>query len=313
MRPVKAVIRRLPPLNALRAFESAARHLSFKKAAEELNVTPAAISQQVKTLEDSLGQKLFRRLPRAIVLTEAGQRALPHLSAGFERLVRGVEELATASGVLTVSVAPSFGGRWLVPRLGRFRDVHPEIEVRIDATERLADLERDDVDMAIRFGRGDYSGLACDTLFQETAVPVCATSLITAERPLAVPEDLGKHTLLQQWRAVEDETLPNWRMWLKAAGVEGVDGEAGPRFSDFAMTVSAAIAGQGVALSPRALIEAELADGRLVAPFCEVDGATGDFSYFLVVPEARLRVPKIRAFRAWILEEVATYAGADLA
>ncbi|MEM9148395.1 MAG: transcriptional regulator GcvA [Pseudomonadota bacterium] len=302
------VNRRLPPLNALRAFESAARLLSFKKAAEELHVTPAAISQQVKTLEDALGQKLFRRLPRALILTETGQRALPHLSAGFERLARGVEQMSSASGVLTVSVAPSFGGRWLVPRLGRFRDIHPEIEVRVDASERVVDLDRDDVDLAIRFGSGDYPGMACDTLFRETASPVCAPSLITAERPLAVPEDLRHHTLLQQWRATEQEVSPTWGMWMKAAGVEGVDSEAGPRFSDFAMTVMAALAAQGVALSPRALVEAELADGRLIAPFDDIDGATGEFSYFLVIPEARLRVPKVRAFRTWILAEVAAYA-----
>ena len=302
-------MRRLPPLNSLRAFEAAARHLSFKQAADELGVTPAAISQQVKALEDLIGQRLFRRLPRAIELTESGARAAPHLTAGFERIARGVEEIAAATGMLTVSVAPSFGGRWLVPRLGRFRAVHPEIDVRIDASERLVDLHREDVDLAIRFGAGNYPGLARDCLFAEVAVPVCAPALLGGESPLRVPADLARQTLLQLSRSGgEPETMPNWSMWLKAAGVEGVDPAAGPRFSDFGMVLTAAIAGQGVALSPRALVAGELRDGRLVAPFAEIEGAAPDFSYYLVHVPERARVPKIRAFRSWILAEVADYA-----
>ncbi len=173
--------RPLPPLNALRAFESAARHLSFTKAAAELNVTPAAVGHQVKALEALLGVRLFRRLTRALRLTEAGQAALPAISQGFEKLAQGVEEMRahSESGLLTISVSPAFGAMWLVPRLERFRSRHPEVEIRIDGTDRTVDLARGDADVALRYGPGGYQGLRVDRLFSPLNTPVCSPALLT--------------------------------------------------------------------------------------------------------------------------------------
>jgi len=303
--------RRLPPLSSLRAFEAAARHLSFKRAAEELSVTPAAVSQQIRTLEETLGVRLFRRLPRAILLTDAGQRALPHMTTGFDALARGVAEARRAGrqGPITVSVAPSVGGRWLVPRLGHFAEAHPGIDVRVEASEALTDFETDGVDLAIRFGRGDYAGLRSVPLMADVAVPLCAPALTAGPHALRVPDDLAHHTLLHLSRNMGSSATPNWGMWLKAAGVEGVDPEAGTRFSDLSMLISAAVAGQGVALGPRALVSEELSLGRLVVPFCgETD--IGAFSYFLVMPEDRAADPRVAAFADWVIAEAAAMESA---
>ena len=299
--------RRLPPLNSLRAFEAAARHLSFKKAAEELYVTPAAISQQVRALEEYSGVPLFRRLTRSLRLTEAGQAALPPLREGFDRLAEATEALRAEgrTGVLTVSVAPSFGAKWLVPRLDRFRDAHPEYDVRIDASDALASFAGDGVDVALRYGRGTYRGLRADCLMSEVAFPVVSPRLIERGPPLRRPEDLRHHTLLHvQWK-MEDESAPNWRMWLKAAGVEGVDPERGPRFTIETMAVEAAIAGQGVALAGGALVAADLKAGRLVRPFPPSVSEATAFCYYVVYPEAKAAEPRVTAFRDWVLAEVA--------
>ncbi len=306
--------RRLPPLNSLRAFEAAARHLSFKRAAEELHVTPAAISQQVRALEEHCGRELFRRLTRALRLTEAGEAALPALREGFDRLAEGAEAMRAASrgGIVTVSVAPSFGAKWLVPRLDRFREAHPEYDVRVDATDALAGFSGDGVDVALRYGRGVYRGLHAECLMSEVAFPVCSPRLIEKGPPLKRPEDLAQHTLLHlQWK-MEDDAAPNWRMWLKAAGVEGVvDAGRGPRFTIESMAVEAAIAAQGVALGSGALVEADLRSGRLVRPFppsvCEATA----FCYYLVYPEAKAADPKVSAFRNWVRAEVARAGPGD--
>ena len=296
---------RLPPLNALRAFEAAARHLSFTKAAAELNVTPAAISHQVKALEDFLDIPLFRRLTRALLLTEAGQAALPTLREGFDKLAEAAEQLRRHqdSGVLKVSVTPSFGAKWLVPRLDRFRAVHPEIDVRLDATDSLTDFGRDDVDIALRYGTGDYPGLRVDPLVTAVAYPVCSPRLLDGPQPLGGPGDLHHHTLLHvEWR-MADEASPNWRMWLLAAGVEGIDPMRGPRFSMDFMAVQAAIEGHGVALIGNVLVADDLAAGRLVRPFKLCLSGPLEFSYYVVSPEATAERPKIRAFRQWVMAE----------
>ena len=239
--------RPLPPLNSLRAFEAAARHLSFTKAAEELHVTPAAVSQQIKLLEEHCGTKLFRRLTRALMLTDAGQAALPPLREGFDKLAEAVDRLRShdRGGILTVSVPPSFGAKWLVHRLDRLNAAHPEFDVRIDATDTLVDFSDAGVDIALRYGRGTYPGLHAEHLMPEVAFPVCSPALLEGEHPLRAPEDLSHHTLLHvQWK-MEHEAAPNWRMWLRAAGIEGIDAERGPRFTIEGMTVQAAIEGQG--------------------------------------------------------------------
>ncbi len=301
------MFRSLPPLNALRAFEAAARHLSFSKAAEELGVTPAAVSHQIKGLEDILGVVLFRRLTRALVLTEAAQGALPALREGFAKLAEANERLRARrdSGVLTVSVGPSFAAKWLVPRLENFQRAAPGLDLRLDANDLLVDLNRGEVDVAVRYGRGDYPGLRADCLFDERFAPVCAPGLMAGPHPLRQPGDLRHHTLLHlDWR-MEDPTAPNWRMWLLAAGVGGIDATKGPRFNMESVLVQAAISGQGVALASHALVQDDLAQGRLVKPFKLSVSDRGGFCYYVVSAKARAEEAKVAAFRDWILAEAA--------
>ena len=299
--------RPLPPLNSLRAFEVAARHLSFKKAAGELHVTPAAVSHQIRALEEYCATPLFHRLARALRLTEAGQAALPLLREGFDKLAEAADAMRAEerSGILTVSVAPTFGAKWLIPRLDRFRAAHPEFDVRIDASYTLVNFAADGVDVALRFGRGTYRNLRSECLMSEVALPVCSPQLLERDPPLRRPEDLRHHTLLHvQWRT-EDDAAPSWRMWLRAAGIEGVDAERGPRFNVEGMALEAAIAGQGVALASAAVVEGDLKAGRLVRPFPPSASQATAFSYYLVYPEAKAGDPKVMAFRDWVLAEVA--------
>ncbi|MEX0922156.1 MAG: transcriptional regulator GcvA [Rhodovibrionaceae bacterium] len=299
--------RRLPPLNALRAFEAAARHLSFTKAAEELHVTPAAVSQQVKALEDYCGVQLFRRLTRALMLTDAGQAVLPALKESFDLLGDVTERLMAdqKAGILTVSVAPSFGSKWLVPRLERFRQAHPDFDVRIDANDALANFAVDGVDIAIRYGRGVYDNLRADCLITEISYPVCSPKLLESGPPLKHPRDLAGHTLIHvQWK-MEQEHAPNWRMWLRAAGVEGVDAERGTRFSADSMAVQAAIEGHGIALAGSALVGDDLREGRLIRPFPPSVCEATTFCYYVVYPETKAENPKVAAFRDWLMEEAA--------
>ena len=298
-------MRQLPPLNALRAFEASARLMSFSKAAEELNVTPAAVSQQIRALEEIAGVKLFRRLTRSLLLTDAGQAALPFMTEGLDHLAEGYRAMRRqeAAGVLTVSVGPTVGAKWLVPRLERFNARHPEIGIRVDANVRLVDFRRDDVDVAIRYGAGVYDGLASHCLMSEFVAPVCSPALLAGDTPLRTPADLRHHTLLHaQWR-MQHAFAPNWRMWLLAAGLTDIDADRGPQFSEDSLVVEAAIAGQGVALVGRAVVAADLRSGALVHPFGASDGRSEDYRYFVVYPEADASRPKVRAFTDWLLEE----------
>lgn len=295
--------RQLPPLNALRAFEAAGRHLSFTKAADELNVTPGAISHQIKTLEESLNTPLFHRLTRALRLTDAGKAALPTISQGLDKLAQGVEQMHAhcESGVLTISVSPSFGAIWLVPRLENFRREHPEIEIRMDGTERLADLQHDNIDVALRYGPGGYSGVRVDHLFGQVNTPVCSPVLLAGENPLNRPRDLRHHTLLHvDWKEAE----ASWRMWLLAADLHHIDPTRGPLFNMEAMAVQAALDGQGVALVGKKLVEDHLASGRLICPFDENLSKPLAFSYYLLSALDSVGQPKIEAFRNWLLKEV---------
>jgi LysR family glycine cleavage system transcriptional activator len=299
--------RQLPPVNALRAFEAAARHLSVSRAAAELHVTPAAVSHQVKFLESWLGVQLFRRLNRRVLLTDAGQTCLRGLRDAFDLLAATVEKVRAQSsgGLLTVSAAPSFAGKWLVTRLDGFRRAHPEIDVRIDASNTLTDFERDNVDVGIRYGRGVYPGLRSDRLLSESVFPVCSPKLMRGPRALRTPRDLARHTLLHIDMPVMGETEPTWEMWLLAAGAHGVDWTRGPRFSVSSMAIETAIAGQGVALGSDVLCAADLSAGRLVRPF-DV-GLALDFAYWIVGPQATAERPKVKAFRGWLLAEAARH------
>jgi len=296
-------MRRLPPLNAIRAFEAAARHLSFTRAADELNVTPAAISQQVRNLEEILGVPLFRRLTRALLLTEAGQAALPILGEGFDRLVEGIGRIKSyqEGGVLTVSAAPSFAAKWLVRRLPRFEARHPDIRIRLDPTLQVIDFERENVDIAIRFGEGRYPGLRSDRLMTENISPVCSPRLMNSENPIREPADLANHVLLHMDWGLTGPTQPDWAMWLKSAGADTVDPTRGPIFTTEVLAVESALEGNGVALINRAIVIDDVAAGRLVWPF-ELTLET-HFGFFIVCPEHTAKSTKNAAFRQWLLDE----------
>jgi len=296
---------RLPPLNGLRAFEAAARHLSFVRAADELAVTPGAVSHQVKTLEDYLGVPLFRRQARGIRLTEAGQDALPLLRDAFDRLVQVSERLEgqRTAGTLVVSASPTFAAKWLVPRIETFNEQYPEIELRLDAAKRVVDLDREDVDAAIRFGTGREKGLEAWPLFDDPdeIFPVCAPDLLSGPYALSRPEDLAHHVLLHADWKVGGTTWPNWPAWLAAAGVNEVDGSRGPRLTTWGMAIQSARAGQGVALGSRLLVADELRSGELVRPFDTVLHAPDKLGFYLVCPEAAAARPKVRSFCEWLL------------
>jgi len=297
---------RLPSLTALRAFEALSRHLSLTGAARELNVTPAAVSHQIKALEADLGVILLRRLNGTYVLSETAQSALPSLRAGFDQIAEAARRLRAdeARYLLTISASPTFSASWLVNRLGRFKDHAPEIEVRLETTDRLADFARSGVDVGVRFGSGDYPGLEAIRLFQEQIYPVCSPALLKAGKPLASPDDLAGHTLIHvAWLQFGRETQ-DWEIWLRAAGASGVDHAKGPRFSHASLALQAAIAGQGVVLGSDSLAGDDLAAGRLVRPF-DVSVPV-DFAYYLVYPRESAGLPKIAAFRDWILGEAAS-------
>ncbi len=294
----------LPPLNALRAFEASARHLSFTRAADELNVTQAAVSHQIKALEARLGTALFKRMNRALLLTDAGQAYVPAVREAFEGIMRATDQLMRRdrSGALTVSMLPSFAAKWLVPRVGRFREAHPEIDVRISTDHHMVDFAREDVDMGVRYGTGDYPGLHCVRLMTEDVFPVCSPALLKGRHPLLKPADLKFHTLLH------DDFRLDWRLWLLSAGVKGVDPDRGPAFTDSSMVVQAAVEGQGVALARSVLAATDLAAGRLVQPFDVSMPAR--WAYYAVCPIATRDNPKIKAFREWLLAEAEKTKGA---
>jgi LysR family glycine cleavage system transcriptional activator len=287
----------LPPMNTLRAFEAAARHLSFTQAAEEIHITQAAVSHQIRTLEDALGVRLFRRLNRAVRLTDEGQEFVSEVRKALSHLSTAVEKLAApdAGGPLTVSVLPSFASKWLVPRLGRFRQKHPEIDVRISPSMELTDFQRDDVDLVVRYGKGRYEGLHSVRMMTEDIFPVCSPALLSGPGALRRPQDLRHHTLLH------DDCYVDWPMWLLVAGLEDIDPTQGPSFTDSALVIQAAAEGQGVALARGALAADDLAAGRLVKPF-DITIPT-EYAYYILSPKATSHHPKIAAFRTWLLEE----------
>lgn len=296
-------MKRLPPLNSLRVFESAARHLSFTKAAEELHVTPGAVSQQIKALEDFIGTPVFRRHKRTLLLTDEAQAGLPVLREGFEKLAEAARLIAARadSGKLTVSVAPSLAAKWLVPRLDRFHQRFPDVDVWVSADMDVVDFSVDDVDVAIRYGPGGYSNLEVEHLMAESIVPVCSPGLMIGAHPLKSPHDLAHHTLLHDGSPDQDESCPTWPMWLRAAGVTSVDGTRGPKFNQSSLVIEAAVAGKGVALAKSQLALADLEAARLVIPFDMTTPSA--FAYYIVHPQSRSASPAVKAFKAWLHEE----------
>ena len=301
------------PFGALRVFESAARHLSFKQAAEELSITPAAVSQQIKTLEHQFGVKLFKRHNRGLSLTSAASLGLPSLSRGFDGLIQGVELIRNAQQEpkLCIWMAPSFASKWFIPRLHRFAERHPEIDLDISASPNLVEsaasasaipvenFRRNNVDIAIRFGKGDYPGCRVDKLFSVSAIPLCSPQLMRGEHPLKTPQDLCFHTLIHDDTGYEGR--PDWSTWLKAAGVSDIDADRGLHFNHGNLAINAAVDGQGVVLSMRALASNDIASGRLVTPF-EI-ALPLEYAYYLITLEELTDQPHTASFRDWLLEE----------
>ncbi|MDJ0993430.1 MAG: transcriptional regulator GcvA [Dinoroseobacter sp.] len=293
---------RLPPLTALRAFEAAARHMSFSQAAEELNVTPAALSFQIKSLEEHLGTPVFRRLNRAVELTEAGKLLAPGCSRGFAELTTAwaatKRSLDTRS--LTVTAGPAFTAKWLAPRLFDFAQKHPDIDLRFSASLRLMDFERDGIDIAIRFGMGgDDTGLFSRTLIREWMTPMVTPELASG---LKTPSDLKNLTLLDDGNLDFVQPPADWAAWFRAAGVQDPP-RVVPQFSQVDHTIDAAEAGAGAVLGRISLTSQALRDGRLVIPF--PIGITTEAHYRILCPENMVEKHQVAAFLEWIFEGVA--------
>jgi LysR family glycine cleavage system transcriptional activator len=299
--------RSLPPLNALRAFETAARHMSISLAAGELRVTPAAISHQIRILEDHVGLPLFVRSGRGLALTDAGHAGLRDLRAGFARLCAAMDAIDSLgeAGVLSVSVAPSFAAKWLLPRLGSFQSAHPEIDVHVSASIDLSDFVKDGVDIAIRYGAGRYSDVSVEKLMTESVVPVCSPEFLSEYGPFYQPSDLVETTLLHDDSPDNDLSCPNWEMWLGAAGARHIDAARGPRFNQSSLVIEAAVLGRGIALAKTALAARDLRQGRLVQPF--PSQVKVDFAYYIVAPRSKLNLPKVSQFVDWLRREAATH------
>ncbi|WP_085588912.1 transcriptional regulator GcvA [Thalassospira sp. MCCC 1A01428] len=296
---------RLPPLQALRAFDAAARHLNFTRAAEELFVTQGAVSQQIRQLEEYLGFRLFFRLPRRLQLTDEGERLARATSEGFTRIAGEIESLLAVeeAGVVTVSVLQSFAVKWLIPRLGHFRAEHPDIDVRIHADDRLVDFRTEGIDLAVRFGRGHYPNLHTERLMRDEVFPVCSPDYLANSPILHVPQDIAGHQLLHD--ATSDPSLPraaDWQFWLDGVGVTGIDLRRGLRFNSGDMVIQAALMGQGVGVARTSLAAQDLKAGLLVRPFPQK--VVSSYAYYVTCPEENLNRPRVMAFIRWLKKEV---------
>ncbi len=292
---------RLPSLNGLRAFEAAARHLSFTLAAAELNVTQTAISHQIKRLEEELGLRLFVRKNRTLALTPKAKDYLPGVRAAFNYLRLATDRLLRKDedNVLTVSTLASHAAKWLLPRLSAFQEAHPGIDVRITTSTSLVDFKNGDVDAAIRYGRGHWPGVRAQWLMADELFPVCSPALLNSARPLRCPEDLAHYTLLHTSGGYDDD----WRQWLTAAGLPtDISKQPGVSFDLIFMTVQAAIDGIGVAMGRTSYVQDDIAKGRLVVPF--KIALPADAGFYLVSPESSDEPQKLKLFRQWLLAAV---------
>ncbi|MDC0610430.1 transcriptional regulator GcvA [Vibrio sp.] len=289
------MVKRLPPLNSLRVFESAARHLSFTRAAEELFVTQAAVSHQIKTLEEFLGLKLFRRRNRSLLLTEEGQNYFSDMKDIFSSIQEATDKLLERSekGALTISLPPSFAIQWLVPRLADFNRQQPDIDVRIKAVDKDEGSLVEDVDVAIYYGKGNWPGLRADKLYQEFLIPLCSPQLLEGDKPITSLSDLAKHTLLH------DTSRQEWKQFVKENGIGNVNVNHGPIFSHSTMVLQAAAHGQGIALGNNVLAQPEIASGRLVAPFDKV--LMTDNAFYVVCHEKQADLGRVATFRDWMI------------
>jgi LysR family transcriptional regulator, glycine cleavage system transcriptional activator len=300
--------RSLPPLTSLRAFEAAARSLSFTKAARELHVTPAAISHQIRGLEQFLGVTLFQRTSRRLELTRDGLLAAEHFREAFERIARGVQALRQQGreGELVIGVTPSFATRWLLPRLPSLAAEMPQVRIRLVTGTAPVDFDRDDIDLAIRFGRGTFDSVVADELFNEVVAPVASPAFVRRHQ-LRRPADLAGVRLLQDESMRRVGRPPTWTEWMRAAGAPDVEIECSLFLDDSHLALQAACEGQCVALGRLAYAVNDLAQGRLVLPFSRVIEL--DLHYHLIVPEARAQEPLIAGFRDWLLQQAQEFRG----
>ncbi len=299
-------MRSIAHLNALRAFEASARHQSFSLAAQELNVTPAAVGQLVRTLEDWLGSPLFVRSTSGrarLVTTEVAEQALPDIRAGLERLAVGLERLRSgcAGGVLTVAVSPAFAAKWLLPRIERFQAAWPETDLRLETSLKPVDFVAQRIDVGVRYGRGLWPGLAAEKLMDEEVYPVCAPALL-ATATLQAPGDLRGQVLIHDQSVDTSTGFASWQAWLRHAGVQGVPTDRGLRINNSAAVLQAAIDGQGVALARSVMAHDDLAAGRLVRLFPQVRLESA-LAYYVVYRPECIAQPKVAAFRDWLLRE----------
>ena len=304
-------MRSIAHLNALRAFEASARHQSFSLAAQELNVTPAAVGQLVRTLEDWLGSPLFVRSTSGrarLVTTEVAEQALPDIRAGLERLAVGLERLrsGSAGGVLTVTVSPAFAAKWLLPRIERFQAAWPETDLRLDTSLKPVDFVAQRIDVGVRYGRGQWPGLAAEKLMDEEVYPVCAPALL-ATATLQAPGDLRGQVLIHDQSVDTSTGFASWQAWLRHAGVQGVPTDRGLRINNSAAVLQAAIDGQGVALARSVMAHDDLAVGRLVRLFPQVRLESA-LAYYVVYRPECIAQPKVAAFRDWLLREAHGHA-----
>lgn len=299
--------RKLPPLNALKAFETAARVGSFAKAAQELLVTQTAVSHQVKILEQFLDCILFQRLPNGLILTPEAKAILPLISQGFDLFEESIRLLPKGktpeNDILVISALPSFTQEWLLPRLVQFRSMHPEVDVLVQTDYRMVDLQSDTVDIAIRFGRGDFGeDLDVALLANETVTPVCSPGLLQGDSPAPLRrEDLAKFTLLHSSVRMVHEPWISWNPWLEEAKIRQKPNAQGPKYSDPLLILRAACAGGGMALGRSMLIQDHLESGRLVKPFPGWEKPILS-SYYVVSSKRKAHLGKVRLFREWVLE-----------
>jgi LysR family glycine cleavage system transcriptional activator len=290
--------RRLPPLNSLKSFEAAGRLLSFTDAAKELNVTQAAVSHQIKVIEDFLGIALFDRYPRRLALTEQGKTLLPEVIEAFDRVSLAVAAISHEqfSNVLSVRLAPSFAAKWLSPRLKYFWLQYPEIDLRLYHTHSAVDFEREEIDIAVTYGKGDWPGVIVEKLLSLDFFPVCSPSFLSNDKPLT---DLGN---LRYYALLHDADYECWGDWLRLVGIDDIDANRGTVIDDTNVLIQAAIDGQGIALGSTTFVEDILESGRLVKPFDVT--LVNEFAYYVVYPEAHLKNPAVRAFKEWLLNLV---------
>jgi len=299
--------RLLPGTRALRTLEAAARHLNFTRAADELGLTPAAVSHQIKEIEDQLGLVMFTRTSRTIRLTEAGTLLSEAATDALDLLGRAVsraQKTARGTALLKITLDAQFATKWLMRRVDDFRRQKPGIELRFDITYDVRDFDRDDVDIGIRFGAGKYPGLCADRLFENVIIPVCSPALLRSGPPLKQPRDLFHHTLAHIEWSRQGVTWPNWRMWMAAAGVDDFDDSRTLVFGSASDATQAALDGNAVALADFAMVANDLSEGRLVRPFALGIKVAPEFAYFLVYPVASANDARVVAFKDWILNEV---------